>query len=412
MRSPRVGIAVPFPDVQPPGYEWLDDEPVFDAGRHLQIEEPTEILLLADLGYDEEEIATKATPVAASSPFRLLSDEGAAIMLDVARRLRRFGAAAGDRIETMVRGGCYRSQWLRDLCLSQDVSAHLEKIYGIEIAPHPMPVHLGHLNFEPSRIEKAIDKWHHDTLPLDFVMTVTDPMLVAGGRFEYFLGTRHEAAELAAAGATPPPDRTVAPDFPGPGYAIALHGDMVVHRAGPLSELTERISMVNGYVALDTSRDEQSRSADLMLVDDPNTLYAEWAKFAAWRSRGRLGSLLDELASPTTRRPSPPRSRRRWLTLPRPRLRCARARRGSSTTAADDDPPPLAPPPPGGEASATRHRALPQSFIPRRARQYLERRRGSPHPRRSEAAPPGVRHPRAPAGGSKDLRRRRCGAGG
>ena len=63
-------------------------------------------------------------------------------------------------------------------------------------------------------------------------------------------------AELAAAGKTPPPERTVAPEFPGPGHAIALHGDMVVHRAGPLTELTERISMVNGYVALDTELDE------------------------------------------------------------------------------------------------------------------------------------------------------------
>ncbi len=290
-----MGIAVPFPDTQPPGYEWFADEPVFDPARHLQLEAPTDIVLLADLGYSEEEIATKATPVAASSPFRILSDEGAEVMLTIARRLREFAMPAGDRIESMTRGGCYRSMWLRDLCVSPEVTAHLEQIYGIEIAPHAMPLHLGHINFEPSRIDAAIDKWHHDTLPLDFVMTVTDPALVAGGRFEYFLGTRHEAGALSARGETPPPDRTVAPDFPGPGYAIALHGDMVVHRAGPLTELTERISMVNGYVAVDTSRDEQSRSADLIVVDDPNALFTEWAKFAAWRSHGRLGALLDEL---------------------------------------------------------------------------------------------------------------------
>ncbi|MEM9204223.1 MAG: hypothetical protein AAGC53_21495 [Actinomycetota bacterium] len=290
-----MGIAVPFPDTQPPGYDWFDDEPVFDPERHLQLEDPTDIVMLADLGYSDAEIATKATPVAASTPFRMLTDEGAAIMLDIARRLRAFAAPAGDRIEAVVRGGCYRSRWLRDLCVSEDVTAHLEKIYGVAIAPHAMPLHLGHMNYEPKRIDTSIDKWHHDTLPLDFVMTVTDPAQVAGGRFEYFVGTKQEAAELAADGKTPPPERTVEPDFPGPGYAIALHGDMVVHRAGPLSDLTERISMVNGYVALDTSRDEQSRSADLIVVDDPNALYTEWAKFAAWRSHERLGSLLDSL---------------------------------------------------------------------------------------------------------------------
>lgn len=88
--------------------------------------------------------------------------------------------------------------------------------------------------------------------------------------------------------------RVVAPDFPGPGYAIALHGDMVVHRANALSEMCERISMVNGYVALDTTRDVQSRSADLIGIDDPETLYTEWARYSAWRARGRLDTLIEE----------------------------------------------------------------------------------------------------------------------
>ncbi len=290
-----MGVAVPFPNTQPAGYEWFEDEPVFDPERHLQLEEPSEVVTLAELGYDRSEIATKATAVAASSPFRMLSDEGAAVMLAVARRLRSFARPAGNRIERMTRAGCYRSRWLRDLCISQEVSNHLERIYGTAVAPHPMPVHLGHINYEPSSIDAAIDKWHHDTLPLDYVMTVTDPARVPGGRFEYFLGTKHEAADLAARDRTPPPERTAVPDFAGPGYAIALHGDMVVHRAAPLTRLTERISMVNGYVTLDTSIDEQSRTADLIIVDDHESLWTEWAKMAAWRARGRLSDLIEGL---------------------------------------------------------------------------------------------------------------------
>lgn len=290
-----MGVAVPFPATQPPGYSWLDSEPSFDPAKHLQLEAPDEIVMLSDLGYSAEEIATKATPVAASSPFRVLSDEGAAVLLDIARQLRQHVRPAGDRIENMLRGGCYRSKWLRDLCISTEVTEQLETIYGIQIAPHAMPLHLGHMNFEPSSINNAIDKWHHDTLPLDYVMMVTDPADVDGGRFEYFFGTKHEAADLSAKGLTPPAERTVAPDFPGPGYAIALHGDMVVHRAGPLFTLDERISMVNGYVALDTATDDQSRSSDLLVVDDHEVLFTEWAKMAAWRSHGRLATLIDEL---------------------------------------------------------------------------------------------------------------------
>ena len=288
-------IAVPFPDTQPAGFELLGNEPVFDPDAHLQLEEPEEIVMLVDLGYTADEIAGTATPVACSSPFRMLSDEGAEIMLATARRLRTFATPAGDRIEHVVRGGCYRSKWLRDLALSPEIAAHMSAIYGIEVAPHAMPLHLAHMNFEPSSIEKSIDKWHHDTLPLDYVMTVTDPAAVNGGRFEYFAGTKGEMAALAEQGKTPPVERRVAPEFAGPGYAIALHGNMVVHRAGELFEMCERISMVNGYVATNTTIDGQSRTRDLLNVDPPEVLLAEWAKFAAWRSHGRLATMIESL---------------------------------------------------------------------------------------------------------------------
>lgn len=290
--APSADVAVPFPSELPPGYAWLDDEPVFDPDVHLRLEQPDEILTLADLGYGPDDIAGKATTIAASSPFRVLSDEGAAVMLTVARRLREFCRPAGDRIERTVRGGCYRSRWLRDLCISPEVTQHFADIYGTSIAPHPMPVHLGHINYEPSRIDTAVDKWHHDTIPLDYVMMVTDPAATPGGRFEYFLGTKAEAAAMRARGETPPPERVVAPDFPGPGSVIALHGDMVVHRGGPLSELAERITMVNAYVSTDASLDAQSRNRDLVGVDDPQTLYTEWAKSVAWRSRERLDAIV------------------------------------------------------------------------------------------------------------------------
>ena len=291
-----MGVAVPFPRAQPAGYEWFDDEPTFDPELHLQLEEPDEVIMLSELGYDQDEIASKATPVAASSPFRMLSDEGAAVILSVARRLRAFARPAGNRIERMTRSGCYRSRWLRDLCTSQEVSDHLQRIYGTAIAPHPMPVHLGHINYEPSHIEAAIDKWHHDTIPLDYVMTVTDPATVPGGRFEYFLGTKHEAADLAAQDRTPPPERTEAPEFAGRGYAIALHGDMVVHRAAPLVQLKERISMVNGYVALDTTVDEQSRTARPDHRGRPRGLVDRVGQDGRLEStQGRLRDLIENL---------------------------------------------------------------------------------------------------------------------
>ena len=162
-----MGVTVAFPSTLPAGYAWLEDEVPFDPARHLALEAPECITLLSELGYEADEIARKATPVAASTPFRVLSDEGAEIMLHTARELRRFARRAGDRIVSMTRGGCYRSRWLRDLCISPEVTRHLSDIYGIEVAPHAMPVHLGHINYEPPEVNTAVDKWHHDTLALD-----------------------------------------------------------------------------------------------------------------------------------------------------------------------------------------------------------------------------------------------------
>ena len=215
-------------------------------------------------------------------------------MLETARRLRSQ-AVSCERIQNMVRGGCYRSKFLRDLCLDNSVTDLMCEIYGVDVAPHTMPVHLGHMNYSPDDLGTAVDKWHHDTLPLDYVMLVTDPTKLDGGQFEYFVGTKHEVAELAKSGKTPPRDRVEAPEFPGPGYAIALHGDMIVHRGAALNKPGERISMVNGYISTDTQTDDQHRHKDLRKVDDPECLYAEWARHAAWRARNRLDRIIGEL---------------------------------------------------------------------------------------------------------------------
>ena len=279
---------------QPPGFDWLDDEPAFDPSLHLQLEIPAVVRTLDEFGYSDSEIAATATPVAATSAFRVLSAEGAAVMLEIARRLENH-AQANPRIERAVRSGCHRSRWLRDLCISPEVTEHLCSIYSIDVAPHPITSQLGHLNFAPAEIGSAVDKWHHDTLALDYVMMVADPQVLNGGDFEYFVGTKAEVSALADCGERPPVDRCVSVEWPGPGFAVALHGNMVVHRGGPLHESGERISMVNGYVSTDVCVDDQTRNIDLFHVDEPVTLAREWARYAAWRSRRRLDLLLDDL---------------------------------------------------------------------------------------------------------------------
>ena len=286
--------AVPFPQSRPDGYTWFENEPTFDPAKHLALARPKRIRYLEEFGYSSEEVKSKASPVAVSSPFRVLSEEGAQVLLDTARSLRQH-AISCKRIENMVRGGCYRSRFLRDLCVNPSLTQLMCDIYETDVAPHTMPVHLGHMSFSPTDLSKVVNKWHHDTLPLDMVMMVTDPKGLDGGQFEYFVGTKTEMADLAAQGLTPPIDRIEAPPFHGPGYAIALHGNMLVHRSVPLNTVGERISMVNGYVSTNCALDDQHRHKGLISIDDPVTLYAEWAKHSAWRAKERLDSLVSTM---------------------------------------------------------------------------------------------------------------------
>ena len=46
--------------------------------------------------------------------------------------------------------------------------------------------------------------------------------------------------------------------------------------------------MVNGYVSTNCLVDDQSRSRDLIGIDDPASLYTEWAKHTSWRTQNRL----------------------------------------------------------------------------------------------------------------------------
>jgi hypothetical protein len=256
---------------------------------------PEHVVRLGELGYTAEDIAACPSDLAITGPFRILSDEGAAALLVVARRLEAFVVPGAGRIARLMRGGAYRSRFLRELCRCPVVTEHLSAIAGIALAPHTIPMHLGHMNFAPPDLSQAVDKWHHDTLGFDYVMMVSDPSQLDGGEFQYFTGTRQEADALAAEGRTPPQSRVVSPRFPGPGWAVLQQGNMVVHRGARLNRPAERITMVNPYIPRDTAWPDCCTVEPLKRVDPQNVVFTEWARHKAWLTRGRLDRLIAEL---------------------------------------------------------------------------------------------------------------------
>ena len=286
---------ITFPKTLPKGYKYLDKEPTYKPDIHLALEYPKKSLSLRDLGYSEEDITKCPTEFGVSGIARLLSDEGVKELMSVVKSLKGFSVSGGDRIQYMLRGTVYRSRFLRDLCLCPKVSEFLSEIYGIPVAPHSIPLHLGHCNFAPDDLDRAIDKWHTDTIGLDYVLMVSDPKKQVGGEFQYFLGTKNEVEEIKNSGQLLPEHRIISSTFPGPGYIIVLQGNMVVHRGAKLKEVFDRVTMVNGYVPLDTISDDPSRFSDVKSVDPHEILFPEWARHKAWLSRGRLDRLIEEL---------------------------------------------------------------------------------------------------------------------
>lgn len=293
---------IPFPEAPTEGFPALDPvvDVEFDPEVHLALEQPKQIFSLADLSYDAATIAAAPSPVAATSCFRVLSDEGVAALQQAVEALEPYCRNL-QRISRAVRGGVYQSRFLRGLCLSPEVAEHCSAIMGLPLHPHSLPHQLGHLNYTPKTPGENVDKWHVDTLRFDYVLFVTDPKSVAGGEFEYFKGTREEMADLYASGAPFPEDRIVAPDMPSPGYAVLQQGNLVVHRAKGLNHAVmqkseysglERITMVNGYVPADVTHPDFTAFDQIYRIDPPEVISGEYARHAAWMGRERLAHTL------------------------------------------------------------------------------------------------------------------------
>jgi len=295
MKNRLLNTPINFPNTLPDGYHYIDNEPTYDPNIHLALEFPKDSHNLHDLGYSQEEIDKCPTDYGVSGVTRLLSDEGVRVLMQTAQSLRKYASSGGERIQYLLRGCVYRSKFLRDLCLCPKVSEFLSQIYGIPVAPHSIPLHLGHFNFAPDDLTRAVDKWHIDTIGFDYVMMVSDPNQQVGGRFQYFLGTKKEIQEIKDNNQSIPKDRIISPEFPGPGYIIVMQGNMVVHRGAKLEQPFDRVTMVNGYVPLDLESVDPSHFSDLKTVDPHQLLFPEWARHKAWLSKGKLNQIIEEL---------------------------------------------------------------------------------------------------------------------
>jgi len=294
-----------MPVETPPHVKRVLDEPRFDARRHLALTWPERIWTLEEFGYDAAARARTPSPVAVTSPFRVLSDEGARVLEAVLQDLKADKyISTGKRLSVFLSGGVYRARFLRELVTAPELVEHFSRIAGTPLAPHTLPQFLAYVNYAPDDPKQAVDNWHVDSLGFDAVMMVNDPAKLKGGRFQYFRGSHQEAAALVGAadeqaltqGYTQdlPADRVVSVDFPGPGWAVFMQGDHVFHRAGQLDEPGDRITLVPGYVARDLAFPERTKTRWMQAWADPHIM-VEVTRHAAWLGREKLARLIDEV---------------------------------------------------------------------------------------------------------------------
>eukprot|EP00211_Chloroparvula_japonica_P006047 CAMPEP_0119119786 /NCGR_PEP_ID=MMETSP1310-20130426/1123_1 /TAXON_ID=464262 /ORGANISM="Genus nov. species nov., Strain RCC2339" /LENGTH=368 /DNA_ID=CAMNT_0007109235 /DNA_START=104 /DNA_END=1210 /DNA_ORIENTATION=+ len=262
----------------------------FNPERHLALQDPGRFVSLAQLGYDDSISHRTVSHVAYSTPFRMLSDEGVEVLQRVLTLLEKYSRSS-ERIPSMVRGGVFRSQFIRGLATDPSISQFVSRHFNVSVVPHTIPHQLAHINYAPKELGRAVDLWHVDNVALDYVLFTTNTLDLEGGAFEVFRGTREEAALLHSQNLSLPPNRIDQWKAPA-GYAILQQGHHVVHRAAPLLAPAKRVTFVNSFVPKDPNFPEASAPRILRAVDDENVVATEWALHRALRARAQLNSLI------------------------------------------------------------------------------------------------------------------------
>ena len=296
-----------FPADIPKDYEMLVDEPVYDPAIHLAPDESEGVVTesLADFGYSQDEITLCPSPIAVGGPFRVFSKEGIRATTAVLSRLRSTAESdTGNRAPNYVAGGVYKSKFLRDLSNCTVLAERVSTIMGTPLGAHSIPHQQLYINFAPEDVTKAVDNWHIDSIDYDIVILLEDPDTFEGGKFQYFRGTDHEAAEIFGTETDElplgfadelPENQVVSAAKTQGGEAVCMQGAKVVHRAQKLAKAAERTTLVISYVPLDVKFRDQNNLQRIIEWDHSGTA-AELARHCAWRSQARLNSLLKDLS--------------------------------------------------------------------------------------------------------------------
>lgn len=289
----------PFPDDLAEAYPQIADEPVFDPSEHLALERAGGHLTLCDLGYGPEDGRDLPSNLAVAGPMRLLSPAGVAALRRVAAAYDALVPQSEGQRRTgyrKPRGLLYSSRFVRDLCRDPDLAAFLSDVAGTPLALHAMPTPAATIVYAPKQGDMVNTGWHLDSVGFACVIALNEPGELAGGRFQYFKGTRNAIAE--SLGIAPedlrrsvghmtdlPADRIESMAFPAAGFGQLMQGHMVLHRGEPLYAPGDRMVLVVAFMSLDLDYPDATNWPEVRKWNSP-AVEEEYRRLLAWRGTG------------------------------------------------------------------------------------------------------------------------------
>jgi hypothetical protein len=270
----------------------IKDATAFDPKKHFDLKKPEQIWRLEDFGYTAEQAKQLPFPLAVTSHFKILSAEGLKVMRDSINQIMDQKRSS-DRMANYIRGAVFYSDFIRDFCYSPELNGFMEELAGKPIMPHPMRLYQAHINLKPEEAGRDVDRWHTDTVALDFVLLLTDPSTFEGGYFEYFQCTKGKAIRALIRDEVEP--NVIKVEFPEAGYGVLQQGDRVVHRASEVTKGDERTTLVQSYIPQDPLFKDISKLDDCKLVDRHDVLFTEWARYKALLSQRKLDHLIQNI---------------------------------------------------------------------------------------------------------------------
>jgi hypothetical protein len=274
---------------RPAGYSLARADVAWEP-RFLQLDTAPAVHEFAEFGTVPDDVLL--SPVAITDPFRLLSEEGARVAVEIARELESLAVA--DVRSKRMRGCTYRSRFFAGMYSDPALLSYLSDLAQADLRPHPIGHHRVQLNFVPEDLGRAVDVWHYDVVSFDIVMLLTEPSLMKGGNTEYFLGTVEEGEAILRQGGRLPAERIVQVAYPGAGWGFLQQGHQVLHRAAPLDEPYPRVSLVASYYCADSRFREPTILPPLRVADGRDVALLEWANYAAYRTVAKLQRFLED----------------------------------------------------------------------------------------------------------------------